>query len=72
MGRERDFGTIENGKVADLVLLEGSPLESIANTQRIAAVIRGGKYLDRADLDKLLAEAKTAAAAVAAPSSPPM
>ena len=65
LGRERDFGMVEAGKLADLVLLDASPLENIANTQRVAAVIRGGKYLDRPDLDKLLAEAKAAAAAAA-------
>jgi imidazolonepropionase-like amidohydrolase len=65
--RVRDYGTVEIGKIADLVLLDASPLESIANTQRIAAVIREGKYLDRGDLDKLLGGAKSAAAAVAAP-----
>jgi imidazolonepropionase-like amidohydrolase len=67
LGRERDLGTVEPGKAADLVLLDASPLENIANTQRITAVVRHGKYLDRGDLDKLLAGAKSAAAAVAAP-----
>jgi imidazolonepropionase-like amidohydrolase len=67
LGRERDLGTVEPGKVPDLVLLEASPLENIANTQRVAAVVRSGKYLDRADLDKMLAEAKAAAAAATAP-----
>jgi imidazolonepropionase-like amidohydrolase len=67
LGRERDFGTVEPGKAADLVLLDASPLENIANTQRITAVVRDGKYLDRGDLDKLLAGAKSAAAAVSAP-----
>jgi imidazolonepropionase-like amidohydrolase len=67
LGRQHDSGTVENGKIADLVLLEASPLENIANTQRIAAVIRNGKYLDRADLDKLLAGARAAAATVTSP-----
>jgi imidazolonepropionase-like amidohydrolase len=67
LGRERDFGTVETGKLADLVVLEASPLENIANTQRVAGVVRGGRYLDRAELDKILADAKVAAAAVTAP-----
>jgi len=62
LGRENDLGTVETGKRADLLLLDGSPLENIANTQRIAAVVRDGNYLDRAALDKMLAQAKTAAA----------
>jgi imidazolonepropionase-like amidohydrolase len=63
LGREHDLGTVETGKIADLVLLDGSPLESIANTQRVNAVVRAGVYLDRGDLDKLLTQAKAAAAA---------
>jgi len=63
LGREHDLGTIETGKIADLVLLDGSPLENIANTQRVNAVVRAGVYLDRGDLDRLLTQAKAAAAA---------
>jgi imidazolonepropionase-like amidohydrolase len=69
LGREHDLGTVETGKIADLVLLDGSPLENIANTQRVNAVVRAGVYLDRGELDKLLTQAKAAAAA--AGSSPP-
>ena len=63
LGREHELGTVETGKIADLVLLDGSPLESIANTQRVNAVVRAGVYLDRAELDKLLTQAKAVAAA---------
>jgi imidazolonepropionase-like amidohydrolase len=66
LGRESEFGTVEKGKRADLVLLDDSPLENIANTQRVAAVVRDGIYLDRPALDKILAQAKAAAAAVSA------
>ncbi len=34
-GREKDFGTVEQGKVADLVLLDADPLADIRNTQKI-------------------------------------
>jgi imidazolonepropionase-like amidohydrolase len=64
LGREGEFGTIEAGKIADLVLLDANPLENITKTRKISAVIRGGRYFDRAALDNLLAQAKSAAAAV--------
>jgi imidazolonepropionase-like amidohydrolase len=66
LGRENDFGTVESGKFADLVLLDANPLEDIWNTRKVAAVIRGGNYLDRTALDRLLAQAKSAAAVVPA------
>jgi imidazolonepropionase-like amidohydrolase len=64
LGRERDFGTVETGKIADLILLDANPLEDITNTRKITGLIRGGNYLDRAALDKMLAQAKAAAAGV--------
>ena len=54
LGTLPDRGTVEAGKRADLVLLDASPLENIANTRRIAAVIAGGHYLPRAELDRRL------------------
>src|SRR5262249_52083977 len=51
------LGTVEKGKFADLVLLDENPLQDIHNTQKIRAVVLNGKYLDRAALDQLLADA---------------
>jgi imidazolonepropionase-like amidohydrolase len=65
LGREKDFGTIAAGAHADLVLLDANPLEDIANTSKINAVVREGVFLDRASLDRLLMRAKAAAKAVA-------
>ncbi len=48
------LGTISLGKSADMVLLEANPLESIANTRRIAGVMSGGMYFDRHALQGLL------------------
>jgi imidazolonepropionase-like amidohydrolase len=61
LGRTDDFGTVANGKAADLVLLDANPLDDIRNTQKIRAVIVQGKYLDRAALDALLAQVKESA-----------
>ena len=56
-------GTVEKGKFADLLLLEGNPLDDIRNTRKIPAVILRGKLLDRTALDQLLAEVQSFAAA---------
>jgi imidazolonepropionase-like amidohydrolase len=56
LGRRGDFGTVEKGRVADLVLLDANPLEDIRNTQKIAAVVANGRYLARSQLDGILAQ----------------
>ena len=58
MGTEKTAGTIEARKNADLVLLDANPLDDIANTKRIAAVVARGRFLDRAALDAILANAE--------------
>jgi imidazolonepropionase-like amidohydrolase len=50
-----EAGTIEEGKRADLVLLEGNPLSDIRNTSRRAGVMLHGRWLSRATIDARLA-----------------
>jgi len=47
------FGTVELGKTADLVLLEGNPLEDIRNTRKISAVVVNGKIFGKPELQKI-------------------
>jgi len=61
LGKENDLGTIEKGKVADLVLLDANPLEDIGNTKRISAVVCGGQLFPRAALDQMLAQVEALA-----------
>ena len=55
----KDYGSIEPGKVADLVVLDGNPLLSIANTRRIQAVVRRGHVIDAAALRTMLDGVRT-------------
>ena len=55
LGQADELGTIEPGKLADLVLLEADPLEDIANVARIRAVIARGVWYGPAELDALRA-----------------
>jgi len=55
LGMEEQLGTVEKGKLADLVLLSANPLDDIANTQKIAAVVLNGHYFSGKDLEKMLA-----------------
>ena len=50
LGLERQLGTLEEGKLADFVVINGDPLTRIADTANITAVVKGGRWIDRASL----------------------
>jgi len=54
LGALDSLGTVGQGKVADLVLLDADPLSDIRNTRRISTVIANGRVFDRAQLNELL------------------
>lgn len=55
-GREATMGSVEVGADADLVLLDGNPIESAQNLDRINAVVRNGTFYSRDSLDAKLRE----------------
>jgi imidazolonepropionase-like amidohydrolase len=59
MNKKADFGSIEVGKLASLVLLNKNPLENIENTKSIETVIVRGKVYNRGALDLMLEQAKS-------------
>jgi hypothetical protein len=60
-GLQQTRGTVAPGRTADLVLLDANPLTDITNVQRIRAVVVAGRFLDRKELDQLLAQVKAEA-----------
>jgi imidazolonepropionase-like amidohydrolase len=62
LGRQAELGTVEVGKRADLVVLEADPLQDIANTTRVAAVVADGRPFTKPEIGAML-EAVAAQAA---------
>jgi imidazolonepropionase-like amidohydrolase len=53
LGRSATEGTVQVGKNANLVLLDADPLEDIANTRRVAAVVVRGRLISGPELQKI-------------------
>jgi imidazolonepropionase-like amidohydrolase len=70
MGMDAEVGTIETGKLADLVLLDADPLADVTNTRRIDTVIANGRVFDRPTCERLLSEIASSIASAGAVPAP--
>lgn len=52
-GKTEEWGTVTEGKTADLVVLSRNPLADIANTRSVVAVVTDGRYFSPRELDSL-------------------
>ena len=59
MNKEDDFGSVEVGKIASLIILNKNPLENVKNTKSIETVIIRGIVYNRKALDLMLEQAKS-------------
>jgi hypothetical protein len=64
LGHADRYGSVAPGKAADLLILDANPLQSVAATRKISAVVLRGRLIDRKALDRLLADAKIRAAPI--------
>jgi Tol biopolymer transport system component len=58
LGADKDLGTLEPGKIADLMILNANPLDDIHNTANISMVMRAGTLYDADSLDEIWPEKK--------------
>ena len=59
IGLDNDLGTVEVGKLADLVILDGNPLDDIRNTNTVHRVMMNGRLFDGGTLDEVWPRQRT-------------
>ncbi|HYD51571.1 MAG TPA: amidohydrolase family protein [Gemmatimonadaceae bacterium] len=59
IGLEKDLGTLEGGKLADIVITDRNPLEDIRNTNTIRYVMKNGRLYDGSSLDEVYPKAQS-------------
>lgn len=56
--RERDLGTVEEGKLADILIVDGNPLQDIRNARNVSLVIADGRMIDPKQIPGLVVAKK--------------
>ena len=54
LGMDGEIGSLEVGKLADMVILEADPLDNIRNTERVETVVLGGRAYDAATMNEVV------------------
>lgn len=54
LGKSERFGTVETGKIADLLLVDDNPLEDVANVGKISGVMVRGAWYSKSEIDEIL------------------
>ncbi|MCB2067256.1 MAG: PD40 domain-containing protein, partial [Erythrobacter sp.] len=54
LGMDSEIGSLEVGKLADLVIIDGNPLENIRDTERVETVVLGGRAYDAATMNEVV------------------